>query len=33
MPVVNEAGAGIRMDSTVSVGGRGHCFGVVPNVE
>ena len=33
MPVVDEAGVGIGMGSTVLVGGGGHCFGVVSNVE
>ena len=33
MPVVDEAGVGIRMDSTESVGGGGRHFGVAPNAE
>ena len=30
---VDKAGVGIEMGSTVLVGGGGHCFGIVPNVE
>ena len=33
MPVVDKAGAGIRMDFTKSVGGGGCHFGVAPNME
>ena len=33
MPVVDEAGAGIRMGSTESMEDGGHCFGVAPNAE
>ena len=33
MPVVDEAGVGIRMGSMESAGGGGHPFGVAPNVE
>ena len=33
MLVVDEAGVGLGMGSTVSVGDGGHCFGVVSNAE
>ena len=33
MPVIDEAGVGIRMGSTESVGGRGCHFGVACNAE
>ena len=33
MPVVDEAGVGIRMHSTELVGGGGHHFGVAPSAE